>query len=299
MNRKYVLLISALSLVLSSFAQRIYEPSPKSQPDTAVYKRYLGLLRSSFFEDAQKEHIVNKHNIYVSYNYLNAPMDTILKYAYLAIAYDPIDECRSACDKNYFVYPDYMKQHPKEWKKVCQHCDSIYGLFNRTLMDSLKMMTENDQKYRKDVDLSAFVGENARKQTQLDEENLKMVESIFKQYGYPGKRLVGYELSEVAFMIIQHSSLEKMEKYLPLIEKAVAERALNDYYLPYLVDRIRMAKKLPQVYGTQLIWNKKKERMELYPLEDAPNVDARRDKAGLQALKFYLEKNHVEAVQKN
>jgi hypothetical protein len=299
MNKKYIAFIASLCVCISLSGQNIYIPSPKSQPDTAIYKHYLGLLRSSFFEDAKRESIVNKHNIYVSYNYLNAPMDTILKYAYLAIAFDPIDECRSACEKGGYVYPSYMKQHPKEWKKICQHCDSIYGLFNRPLMDSLKITTENDQKYRKDVDLAAFMGDNAQKQAVLDEENLRLLESIFKRYGYPGKRLVGYDLAEVGFMIIQHSTLEKMELYLPLIEKAVVERELDNYYLPYLIDRIRMAKKLPQIYGTQLIWNKKKEKMELYPLEDAQNVDDRRDKMGLQSLKYYLEKNHVDSVQKN
>jgi hypothetical protein len=299
MNKKCATIIATLSIIFPIFGQNIYVPSPKSQPDTAIYNRYLGLLRRSFFDDAVQENIVNKHNIYVCYNYLNAPMDTIMKYVYRAIDFDPIDECETACARTGYVYPSYMKQHPKEWKEVCRRCDSIFGLFNRSLMDSLKMMTENDQKYRKDVDLNAFMGDNSQKQAILDAENLILLEGIFKRFGYPGKRLVGTELSEVAFMIIQHSTLEKMELHLPLIEKAVATRQLNRYYLPYLIDRIKMAKKLPQLYGTQLIWNKKKEKLEVYPIEDAQNVDARRDKMGLSPLKDYLQKNHVDSVQKN
>ncbi|HKC85737.1 MAG TPA: DUF6624 domain-containing protein, partial [Blastocatellia bacterium] len=45
-----------------------------------------------------------------------------------------------------------------------------------------------------------------------------------------------------------------------------------------------------QIYGTQLRLNQKTQVMELYPIEDEENVDARRAKVGLAPLAQYLKK---------
>jgi hypothetical protein len=294
--KKMILNFALSAMIVSTVSgQNFYIPQ-RGNIDSTTYFRYLGLLKTSFLEDSLEPDSDHKHNIFIAYDYLGAPIDTILKFVYKSIAYDPIEECVTSCKTPSYTYSDKIKKYPKEWRKVCLYCDSIFAKFNKGLMDSLKTITENDQKYRKDTDVSAFTGDTAKKQTELDSANLKIIEEKFRQYGYPGKRLVGTDLSEVAFMVIQHSSLEKQEMYLPLIEKAVKDRDLNRIYLPYLIDRIRMGKKLPQLYGTQLIWNKKKEKLELYPVEDIENVDARRDKMNLMSLKDYLERNHVDSV---
>jgi len=62
---------------------------------------------------------------------------------------------------------------------------------------------------------------------------------------------------------------------------------LNPKYLAYSVDRINMAKGLPQVYGTQFI--EKDNQRILYRLEDANTVDEERKSVGLTSLKYMDE----------
>ena len=131
-------------------------------------------------------------------------------------------------------------------------------------------------------------------QNLLDSGNIQQIEKIIARYGYPGNSIVGIDLSDVAFIVIQHASLEKQEKYFPVIEQAVKKRELDKNNLPYMVDRIRMRKDLPQLYGTQVIWNNKKAKFELYPVEDIKNVDKRRYKFNLPDLKYYLKEYNIK-----
>jgi len=59
--------------------------------------------------------------------------------------------------------------------------------------------------------------------------------------------------------------------------------------LAYLVDRVRVAKGQPQVYGTQLGAGPDGELIPRTPIEDEANVDARRAAAGLGTLEEYYE----------
>ncbi len=299
MKKKFVKTVSIATLIFFGQylnAQNFYIPPTSNQVDSMTYNKYLGLLKYSFFQDSISPGSDHKHNIFIAYDYLKAPIDTILKYVYLAIAYDPIGECETSCSPDSYTYPSLMKKYPKEWLKVCRKCDSIFAKFNRPLMDTLEKVSENDQMYRKDTNLSSLGSDSEpwRKQTELDIENLKIIEKVIKNYGYPGKRLVGSELSDVAFLVIQHAPVEKQELYLSAVEKAVKNCDLDRTNLPYLIDRIRMRKKIPQLYGTQLIWNNMKEKLELYPVEDIQSVDYRRDQMNLYPLRDYLKDNNVD-----
>ena len=44
-----------------------------------------------------------------------------------------------------------------------------------------------------------------------------------------------------------------------------------------------------QIYGTQLTWNEKTRRYELYPIEDEEQVDLLRASVGLQPIAEYLK----------
>ena len=44
-----------------------------------------------------------------------------------------------------------------------------------------------------------------------------------------------------------------------------------------------------QIYGTQLTWNEKTGRYELYPIEDEEHVDLLRASVGLQPIAEYLK----------
>jgi hypothetical protein len=67
-----------------------------------------------------------------------------------------------------------------------------------------------------------------------------------------------------------------------LIEQAVtADQASHEHYA-YLYDRVAVAAKRPQRYGTQF-----DDAGEPYAIEDAVNVDARRKEVGLGTMAEY------------
>ena len=163
MKKKIVSCVIAITLYVSAYGQAYYIPSRSKQIDSAVYNKYLVLLRASFYADSVEQSSSNKHNIFIAYDYLGAPIDTILKFVYKSIEYDPIFECETSCKMPSYTYPSMMKKYPKEWKAVCAHCDSIFAKLNKGLIDTLKKVNEDDQRYRQDTNLSAFAGDPFQK----------------------------------------------------------------------------------------------------------------------------------------
>lgn len=85
--------------------------------------------------------------------------------------------------------------------------------------------------------------------SEQDSLNIKVVSKIIKQYGYPGKSIVGEPTNSVAWSVIQHSN--QIEKYFPIIEKAGIENEIPMTLVAMMEDRMLMYKGLKQKYGTQ------------------------------------------------
>lgn len=123
----------------------------------------------------------------------------------------------------------------------------------------------------------------------VDSINLKVVDQIIRNYGWPGKSMVGEQASTGAFLVLQHSGdVNQMEKYQPLLKEAAESGELDKSLYAIFVDRILMYKNEQQIYGSQIVFNKTKKVLELYPIEDEANVDERRASVGLEPLKEYL-----------
>ena len=114
------------------------------------------------------------------------------------------------------------------------------------LMLRMQELQEKDQRFRSSAcfDLVA--------QRVLDEENLEAIDSLYKQYQcYLGQDLVTEKYAYVMWSVIQHSNLEAMERYLPVIVEAVKKSQLKKTMLHLLIDRIYTIKCAYQIYGTQ------------------------------------------------
>ena len=82
-----------------------------------------------------------------------------------------------------------------------------------------------------------------------DSLNIIEIEKVIKEYGYPGKTLVGTETNNAAFFVIQHS--KKIDKYLPIIKKAAIKKEISFQLYAMMLDRSLMYKGKEQIYGTQ------------------------------------------------
>ncbi|WP_178984706.1 hypothetical protein [Winogradskyella helgolandensis] len=115
------------------------------------------------------------------------------------------------------------------------------------LVELISNISKLDQEYR-----SAEEKIYLKKQPELDKRNQKLIDSLFNKYQkYNGKTLVGEKFESVMWSVIQHSNLEMMEKYLPIIQKAVQDDDLHQTPFKMLIDRIYSQKENYQIFGSQ------------------------------------------------
>ena len=114
---------------------------------------------------------------------------------------------------------------------------------------------------------------------------------VLTEHGWPGWRLVGSDGAFAAWVLVQHADLDLplQERGLELMAEAVAAGDADPSDHAYLVDRVRVAKGVPQVYGTQWGSDAAGNPEPRTPIEDASMVDVRRAAVGLGTLDDYLE----------
>ena len=132
--------------------------------------------------------------------------------------------------------------------------------------------------------LGSYLG---RRMAQTDSANQMRINPILKQYGYPGKSMVGEPTNEAAWLVVQHS--DDIDRYLPLIKKAANKGELPFYLYAQMLDRQLMRKGQEQMYGTQgfgyNVTNPTTGRREIqppfiWPIKNRQQVNARRQQAG-------------------
>ncbi|GGH03544.1 hypothetical protein [Pedobacter zeae] len=117
------------------------------------------------------------------------------------------------------------------------------------LAKQLEDILQQDQKFRTTGIPNADL---ASKQKKLDIKNQERIDSLFNVYQtYIGKSMVGEKYQNVMWIVIQHSDLGRMEKYLPVISKAVESKELPELNLKMLIDRIYAIKYKYQIFGSQ------------------------------------------------
>jgi len=197
---------------------------------------------------------------------------------------------------------DYLKKKKKCWKKINQKLEAYESTINTALRDELLKMREEDQKYRMQMqevengsDEMAALWE---KQEAVDEKNIKRVEEIISEHGYPGKSIVGSQAMDATFLIIQHADLSYQEKYLPLLQEAADKGEMRKSALALLIDRINMRNDKPQIYGSQLRPDPFSGELWFHEIEDEANVDKRRAEMGLGPLSEYAKFFELEYPRK-
>lgn len=168
-----------------------------------------------------------------------------------------------------------------------------YGnLFSQNRVDTtaivtqLEVIRDRDQKTRKGIDSAAFM-------QFIDSTNLIQVEALIGKYGWLGISFVGSRGNNTIFLVIQHSGLATQEKYLPMMQKSFEEGESRPSDFALLQDRVLMGQGKKQIYGSQVVFNKRGEQ-EFYPIEDEKNVNNRREKAGLQPIEEYAKYFSIE-----
>ena len=178
--------------------------------------------------------------------------------------------------------------------------DSIYALdqkYRRLL--SLKNKDSVAKLYNVPIqDLNSFL---SQKMESADSSNLIRIEEIIKQYGYPGKTLVGTPTNEAVFYVLQHSP--KIKQYFSYVEQAAKTGELPFIRYALMQDRLLMQEEKEQIYGTQ-VYNLRTVNQEtrkeewktfVWPIKNPNAVNKIRKQAGFdQTIEEYAKRFDIE-----
>lgn len=122
----------------------------------------------------------------------------------------------------------------------------------------------------------------------IDTENMAIVDSILRQGLPQGLTTESYK---TIWIVIDHSSLEKQEQYLPLIEQMARKGKIGRDEYAILYDRVAMKQNRPQRYGSQIVQFGSTEELYLYvwPIDQPEELSTLRAKVGLAPFAEYLQ----------
>lgn len=123
---------------------------------------------------------------------------------------------------------------------------------------------------------------------EIDANNMKVVDKILNK-GLPAD--LTDESYKTIWIVIDHSTLEKQLKYLPVIEKMALSCKVDMDEYAVLYDRILMKQNLPQRYGTQSVQFGNQDSVSLYiwPVENHNSLDSIRESVGMSTIDEYLK----------
>jgi hypothetical protein len=130
--------------------------------------------------------------------------------------------------------------------------------------------------------------ELTKKLQAVDNGNRLWLSEKIKQYGWPGKSLVGEQAAHAAWLLVQHADADPdfQEQCLEQM-KAAAPGEVVSIDIAYLTDRVLVARGRPQVYGTQC--EEVDGRFQPRACIEPEALDQRRKEVGLQPIKEYLQ----------
>jgi hypothetical protein len=129
--------------------------------------------------------------------------------------------------------------------------------------------------------IAALPRDDARRA--VEQRHADRIWTILDDYEtWPGRRLVGDDGARAAWLIVQESIEDPglQRRCLELLEIAVDSGDAEPQHYALLLDRVRMADGLPQIYGSQFV-TARDGSLEPWPVDDVAALDDRRRRVGL------------------
>jgi hypothetical protein len=118
------------------------------------------------------------------------------------------------------------------------------------------------------------------------QQNLDRLHELIDQCGFPYIDKTSHQAYKGAILTILHSGLiDLMTETLKIIENAPLG-AVEKRDMAYLIDKIRILQKRPQVYGTQYLINLEGV-VTFVEIEDIANINRRRELFGMETFEEY------------
>ncbi len=241
-----------------------YKPPHRENVSKKDFDRGVFILnevRKDIKKDNLKFSYSDYWNLMTSFHYLEEPQEHAVLVFQKAIDDNPKSICEYIDAFGEKAVTRLSNSIPEVFLPFYKNCDKMksaeeifdsqkYAKENKldlALVQLIHHISEDDQKYRKvsgDIDWS--------KQTPLDKRNMQLIDSLYNnKHTYIGRSLVGKELESTMWAVIQHSKIETMEKYLPIMHAAVKKGELSEGTIKLTIDRIYCDKYNYQPFGSQ------------------------------------------------
>ncbi len=121
----------------------------------------------------------------------------------------------------------------------------------------------------------------------IDDDNRAWLKTIVATHGWPGKKLVGEKGAHDAWLLVQHADADReFQKSCLAKMEQLPDGEVSKIDLAYLTDRVLVADKKPQLYGTQC--HEVDGKFQPFEVADPTNLDHRRTSLGLPPIADYL-----------
>lgn len=248
------------------YSQVDYYPPRPDGISEADYRNGKLMLENAYAQIRQDSNRVIAHdywNIAIAYSKMGQPANLVYDYLLKSKMQNTENFCAIVSAQHNHVNGienvGFYKLIGAPYKYLVEGCETIgskitdispeeyaekFG-YKADLVTKLSKIILLDQKYR----LPSY---DTALQNPIDNQNIKDIEVLIKENGYPGRSLVGKKYESVTWIVIQHAHLSYQEKYLPLIHKTVLAGELDRTPLKMLIDRIYLKKFGRQIFGSQL-----------------------------------------------
>lgn len=156
---------------------------------------------------------------------------------------------------------------------------------NKIIAKRINQMAREDQKMRKSHKKGVLLD------IKIDKKNTAELKKIIKQYGWPVISLVGKKASFNAWLLVQHADHDrKFQKYVLNLLKTIDLKShdVDRANIAYLTDRLLVAKKKKQIFGTQFSFDKN-GKLKLNPVKNQKKINTLRKEYCLPTMEKYLK----------
>jgi hypothetical protein len=169
---------------------------------------------------------------------------------------------------------------------------------NIELAAEINCYYEIDQKVQNDIVAAYQAGTGKEKMDELFKlqaltfkTHIPILKAMIRKHGFPTFELVGEAASKNFFVMIQHADADpEFQRFcLKKARPFVKLKQISGLNFAYLTDRVSLNSGKPQIYGTQLEYDRAGNASSK-SLKDPKNVNRRRTAVGLEPLEEYLKK---------
>jgi len=138
----------------------------------------------------------------------------------------------------------------------------------------LEQLFDADQSPRKAFAEAETEEEKEKFRNVMIEEDPKILDAFLdhiEKHEWPKASIHGKKACDAAWLIIQHSSIELVQKFLPVMKDLAEQGEASKKHIAMMEDRLLMWQEQPQIYGSQAMGSEKGKY--IWPVQNPDIID--------------------------